>query len=484
MEENEDLKGEKAEEERIENEKTDGVSTQPKQDEPKGKKGKRVWYILLAVVIGIACFFGGFFAYRLTLDEELRLLMRLKNKIQKEYYQEITDEAFYDAVFQSVDDCMERGECNSETDFYNAVFDGLNNGLMDEYSEYLTQSEYASMQDASKGKQVGNGAYFLRGTTDLLVYRVAGNSPAERAGLVKGDTIIGAGHTEENIQPFADRSAYSQFVTSVALGETFYLQWQTESGEIRTGALMLKNYVENYIYYKTNELAYGFVKEGDVQVAKSVGEPFTYLNDDTAYIQIVQFTGNASTAFDSAMRLFQKEGKKHLIVDLRGNGGGYLNLMQGISKYFCKNSDKRKPVVVIADYGEKKEEFKASENVYYEYFSDESRIMVLADNLSASASECLIGCMYGYGTISYEDICLVEDSKGVAKTYGKGIMQTTYPIYGGGALKLTTAEIFWPTQTKYGIHGRGVTSADGTKTVSLTATFGAQTRAAIEALYY
>jgi hypothetical protein len=73
--------------------------------------------------------------------------------------------------------------------------------------------------------------------------------------------------------------------------------------------------------------------------------------------------------------------------------------------------------------------------------------------------------MLDYQTISYGDICLSERD-GVAKTYGKGIMQTTYPlsIFSGDAVKLTTAQLFWPI-TQKSIHGVGVLPTDGTKTV-------------------
>ena len=91
---------------------------------------------------------------------------------------------------------------------------------------------------------------------------------------------------------------------------------------------------------------------------------------------------------------------------------------------------------------------------------------MLADNQTASASECLIGCMLDYGTIDYSDICLAYRGD-EAKTFGKGIMQTTYPLIGfnAGAVKLTTARICWPVSKKC-IHGVGVLVSDGARTVA------------------
>ena len=111
------------------------------------------------------------------------------------------------------------------------------------------------------------------------------------------------------------------------------------------------------------------------------------------------------------------------------------------------------------------ERYRANGNRFYDYFTKNSRICVLADGSTASASECLLGCMLDYGAISYKDICLSMRG-GVAKTYGKGIMQTTYQLslFERDAVKLTTAKIYWPISGNC-IHERGILPIDGTKTV-------------------
>ncbi|MDE7373288.1 MAG: hypothetical protein K2N18_04415, partial [Clostridia bacterium] len=100
------------------------------------------------------------------------------------------------------------------------------------------------------------------------------------------------------------------------------------------------------------------------------------------------------------------------------------------------------------------------------YYFDDARITVLADEHTASASECLIGVMIDYETIGFSDIYLHKNGKGEARTYGKGIMQTSHDDDpSGGALKLTTAEIFWPKSDR-SIHGVGVTPNDGANAIS------------------
>ena len=120
--------------------------------------------------------------------------------------------------------------------------------------------------------------------------------------------------------------------------------------------------------------------------------------------------------------------------------------------------------------------------MYAQYFDEDSRVTVIADKNSASASECLLGVMIDYGATAYEDICLVERD-GEARTYGKGIMQTTYPLFGftGEAVKLTTAQICWPKGNC--IHGRGILPQDGTKTVQEDVENDNELTAAIQALF-
>ena len=83
-------------------------------------------------------------------------------------------------------------------------------------------------------------------------------------------------------------------------------------------------------------------------------------------------------------------------------------------------------------------------------------IVVLADQNTASASECLIGAMIYYGGVFSQNKLVIEKGEnGKTTTYGKGIMQTTYGFIGGGALKLTTARILWPDEQTC-IHGKGI----------------------------
>lgn len=430
-------------------------------DIPPTKEGKtsKITHIVIVLSLAVAFFFSGMAAFWLSLDSEMRTLVKLKNTLDKEYYQEIDDEAFYSGIFDAV------------------------NERLDPYSYYMTGEEYAASTNDLNGRRIGMGVSFYTSDIEagkMKLARVCGNSPAEAAGLTVGSYITGFGRTEQEITQSEDYAAFSAFLSEFGEGEVFYLQAQT-AGEVKIVPITKEAYVENYVFYRSSTTSYGFTGENATELTER-DDPLSCLPSDTAYIRLAQFGGEAVESFGIAMSVFKQENKKNLVLDLRGNGGGYLSVMQGISAYFCKNSKENRPVAQIADFGEREEQYLASGNYYWEYFTEESRICILADSGSASASECLIGVMVDYGAVSYGDICLSERD-GVAKTYGKGIMQSYFSLgMTGGVMKLTTAEIRWPV-TRTSIHGRGVLPEDGAKTVKEGATDEAELAAAIGVLF-
>lgn len=430
---------------------------------PTNGKARKILFGVFAIALAVFCFFCGFFVYSFTLDDEIRSLIRLKDTVQAQYYEEVTDQ-----------------------DFYGAVFAGVNEKLLDPYSKYMTADEYAQAKSEAKGSRSGLGLVFLveneAGKAQMLITRVCGNSPAERAGIKAGEFLVGFATDQAEMQKSVSFEEFSAFLAKRETGEPFYLRLQ--SGEsVRTVEIAKAEYVENYVFYRTSTASYRFTG-GDATTLTEGGDPLPSLPDNSAYIRLTQFNGEAAKEFKKAMELFKKQGKINLVLDLRDNGGGYLHIMQSIASYFCKTSDESRPIVAIADYGKSKQYYKADGNYYDEYFSGQSRVCVLADGSTASASEALMGCMLDYGTISYGDICLSERG-GVAKTYGKGIMQTTFPfgLINSDAVKLTTAKILWGKSGNC-IHGRGILQSDGTKSVAENYAEDREINEAIEKLFY
>lgn len=426
-----------------------------------GEKRRKTVNAVTAILLAVACFILGGFAVWLSLDSEIRTLLKVKRGIQKHYYQDIDDE-----------------------EFYGAVFDAVNYDLLDAYSRYMTADEYRAAQGDLAGNRIGIGLVFQtkdeNGNEQMQTVRVCGNSPAEKAGFREGDCVIGYGKTSAEMVESTVFDEFSAFLNTLNEGELFHAQVR-RGAQTLTLTMSREEYVENYVFYRTNKTAFGFTGEKANEWTET-GTPLSCLPDDTAYIRLIQFGEGTEDSFAVAMERFKADGKKNLVLDLRDNGGGYLDTMQELAGYFCKTATERKPVVVVSEGKDNKEIFKAKRNVYGEYFSADSRICVLADDGTASASECLIGCMVDYGAVGFEDICLIERG-GVAKTYGKGIMQTTY--YLGvklDALKLTTAEIRWPVSDK-SIHGKGILPEDGAKTAKENGYGDEEIEKALEVLF-
>ena len=413
---------------------------------------------ILSIGLALLIFLSGMLATWMLLDPQMRSLVTVKRKIQNNYYQEVTDE-----------------------EFYKAIFGGINDNILDVYSGYLTPEEFALRISEMEGNRLGVGLVFAAQQTEpLRITRVCGNSPAEEAGVLAGETIIACGKTEETMKSCNTFEEFSNFLKGYGEKEEFFLRLHL-NGVTRNVKLYKSAYVENYVFYRTNSKSYGFMG-ANAETWTEIGAPLPILDDDTAYIRLIQFTANASEEFDRAMRQFKQDGKKHLILDLRENGGGYLETMQSIASYFCKSATEKQPIVAVADFGEKRKAYRAAGNYYNDYFAEDSNIYVLADRYSASASECLLGAMLDYGAISYGDICLAERD-GVAKTYGKGIMQETSLVnwFKQDAITLTTAKICWPISNN-SIHGRGVLAEDGTVVVAEDVDYETETINAIKTL--
>jgi carboxyl-terminal processing protease len=200
------------------------------------------------------------------------------------------------------------------------------------------------------------------------------------------------------------------------------------------------------------------------------------------YIRVSQFYGTAASEFLLLVKKFNALNCTSLILDLRSNGGGYVDIMCRMAGVFSGGEQK---VAMVA-----KDKNGKTTKTYCSAISDETKrissdvdVYVLANSNTASASEAMIGAMVCYGALKTENIFLSDYSDEFlnyyygtgtvknARTYGKGIMQTTYKnVFTGVAIKLTTAKVYWPDGETC-IHddndgnGGGVNTSMGCRTV-------------------
>lgn len=398
--------------------------------------------IVLAAVMAVS-FFAGYFLRDITNPEMVSLRFIVEK--YKKYYLEESDD------FVSI----------------------MGNSIIDRYSEYMTKEEYETVVKSAAGRRKGIGISYNKDT--LSISSVKGNSPAEKAGIAEGDVITGLKKSGE--EEFIDITNYeklAELFDKITDDELFSLRL-SNGGKEKVCELSFRDYQEAYVFYKDNGGDYRFSNEnGEDLSLKLYGEGNLDLGEDTAYIKYSGFNGRGSDSkvnssswqMKVALQKFKENKKSKLILDLRNNGGGYMDILEHISAHFIDCEHGSKKLVAKAIYKDNSESRFYSSSVDYSDYGFE-KIVILANTGTASASEALIGAMLDYDTNGKVSVVLSASAGGknvaeadpeeiVYRSYGKGIMQTTYVNpFGGDAIKLTTAKIYWPV-SDLSIHGVGV----------------------------
>ena len=342
---------------------------------------------------------------------------------------------------------------------------------LDIYSEFYTPEELEALIRDNSGEKAGIGfSYSFLKAGDCALYpdggcllvTVVGNSPAEEAGLRAGYLLTGGSYNGRTVS-FDTEDALGDFVDPISVNVKFTLTAYTGE-EVKEFSVSKQEYNASYMFMATNTSAWtpAISRDGKVTgLTEAQDRNLEYLPDGTAYVSMSQFFGTAADEFGYLMKKFNAEHCSSLILDLRNNGGGYVEVMQKMAWYFTNSTD----VAMTARYKSGKEEIseckapdrnstvpnKGKDSIV----PADTTVYVLANSGTASASEALIGMLVSYGFLKYENIFLSDFSAefltwadgvyGTKRSYGKGIMQTTFPNYfTGEALKLTTAQIYWP----------------------------------------
>lgn len=294
-----------------------------------------------------------------------------------------------------------------------AMSDGMYAGMVaalgDPYSVYYTEEEWEGLMQDTEGIYYGIGAYLMIDQATGLgkISGVIEGTPAEEAGLRENDLLyLVDGETTAGME-------LSEIVSRV-------------KGEEGTTV--------HFTIYREGETDY---LEVDVERRKIESPTVKYeiLKNNIGYIQITEFDDVTTDQFIEAMAVVKGSHAKGLILDLRGNPGGSLNVVVDIARQILP-----KGLIVYTEdkYGEREE-----------YNCDGRRqldmpLVVLVNGNSASASEILAGAVKDYkmGT-------LVGTT-----TFGKGIVQRVLPLTDGTALKLTISAYYTPKGNN--IHGVGI----------------------------
>lgn len=425
-------------------------------------KTKKIVAAIASVVIIAGVFFAGFFIRDLTLAPEISSYKWALNIIENNYVGEYTEEGYLSLNLSGY---------SAEELSLKALA-----AKLDRYSAYYTAEEYAATQSENSGQRSGVGiSYNFLNDKGALLVSVTGNSPAYHAGLRAGDLIVGGSAGGESTR-FLQANDISSFLNARATGEEFVLY--TDDAEDPDHTVKKENFRASYTSMFTRDTEYCFSTDNLQNLSLCVrdNKQMNFLPQDAAYIKIDQFYGSADKEFDILVNQFNANRLTTMIIDLRNNGGGFIDSMCSIGGNFT-SSKYGSFVATTAKY-------KKGEDDFYCYKKSgalvpaDTKVYVLANSGTASASEALIGVLVSSGFLEYGNIYLsdysdeyldwanIKSEKDRApKTYGKGIMQTTFENKSTHeALKLTTAKIYW--QNGKCIHGSGLTAEDGCKTVA------------------
>ncbi|MBR2547469.1 MAG: PDZ domain-containing protein [Eubacterium sp.] len=283
-----------------------------------------------------------------------------------------------------------------------AMASALAGSLGDEYSEYMTAEEITEWENAVNNGFTGIGITSNAEDGRAVVLSVADDGPADAAGIKEGDVI-----KEVNGKAFDNERDFLKAIAGKP-GDTLKLT-------------VLRGW-------------YTFDVDVTIAEVKMRAVSSKVINKDIGYIRITTFSRNSSDEFAAELKDLTDKQVKGLVIDLRDNGGGYVD--QGI-----KICDAILPECTIGYLENKKGERET-------FNSDEEcvdvPVVVLVNEKTASASEIVAAAVKGNkaGTVA-----------GV-KTYGKGLSQKEYKFSDGSCLKLTVAQYLTPAGDP--IDGKGV----------------------------
>lgn len=276
---------------------------------------------------------------------------------------------------------------------------GLSYSVEDPYTVYMNSKTAESfLESVESDDYTGIGLYITNDTEDNRVTVVSplSDSPAEKAGIVSGDKILEIDNeavSGENIDEVAAELKGKE-------GTEVHLKILKKSTETEVEVTLVRSMIKR-----------------ETVSSKMV-------NGEVGYIQITQFGINTYEEFAQQFNSLAGEGMKKLVIDLRNNPGGYVEVAVQIADTFLEDGD----IVYTLNRNGKRRSYKAEKGAI------DIPVAILTNSGSASASEILTGALRDRG---------VAKSIG-EKTFGKGVTQIPYQFKDGSILKITDSRYYTP----------------------------------------
>ena len=274
---------------------------------------------------------------------------------------------------------------------------------LDPHSVYLPPSEQSSEAEIMKGDFVGIGVNFYMYNDTVTVVKPLENGPAAKAGMLSGDRILYADKTKLFGRKLPTDSLYNKL-----------------KGEEGSKVLLT-------VFRKSVNKKLKITVEREVVPIKSV-DAYLMLNKTSGYIKINRFAENTYDEFRVGLEQLKKQGMTTLVIDLRDNGGGYLEKAVEIIDELLK--DKELIVFTKNRKGTIDKTFATEEGIF-----ENGKVFVLIDENSASASEILAGAIQ-------------DNDRGIIvgrRSFGKGLVQREMDFDDGSAVRLTISRYYTPS---------------------------------------
>lgn len=341
-------------------------------------------YFAIAVIFGIiiGAFFNGgssslFSFTNNSLNEEK--IKRLIHFIEKEYVDNVnTDVILDEAITQML-------------------------GKLDPHSIYIPKENLQAITESMQGNFVGIGIQFrMIGDTITVIQPIKGG-PSIKKGIQAGDRILMA-----NKDTLFGKKLYSNAIPSYLKGE-------------KGSKVTLKVYRKSIDSVFNTTITRGKVAIKSVDIAYMV-------NDSLGYIKLDRFARSTYKEFKTSLDHLLSKGMKNLVLDLRGNGGGFIDIANEIVDEFLKEGK----LIVFTKNNKARidEAFSTSKGSF-----EKGNLYVLIDENSASASEIVAGA-------------LQDNDRGITvgrRSFGKGLVQQEMDLGDGSAVRLTIARYYTPT---------------------------------------
>ena len=271
---------------------------------------------------------------------------------------------------------------------------------LDPHSVYIPATGLKEANEDLAGNFEGIGVEFNIFSDTVNVLFVIPGGPSEKAGLQIGDKILKAGNSS-----LVDKKINSDDVKHFIKGE--------------------KGTVVDLLIWRNGKEITVPVTRGTIPVS-SIDAAYM-IDKKIGFIKLDKFSESSYREFMQSLEILKKDGMEKLILDLRGNGGGFMNEAVNIADEFLDNE---KLIVYTSGSNNPRREYRAKREGLFE----KGELVILVDELSASASEVLAGALQDW-----------ERAKIIGRrTFGKGLVQEQYTLSDGSAIRLTVARYYTP----------------------------------------